>query len=52
MLRMGVHSQGRRAKQIELTLPDISNCYKNIVHKIWYQLRDFLLKEQNEKTQI
>lgn len=37
MLRIVVHSQGRREKKVEWTLLDINNYYKDIVHKIlWY----------------
>lgn len=56
MLRIAVHSQGRRAKKVEWTLSYISNHYKNIVY-IRYGISSGIFTHRTElrtreKTQI
>lgn len=52
MLRMAIYAQGERTKKTESTLPDINNCYKDIVQKmLWYKLRDFYSQNRIEKTE-
>lgn len=52
MLRKATYAQGERAKKVEWTLPDINNCYKDIVQKmLWYNLTDFYSQNRIEKTE-